>query len=49
MRNWDLRLWDGYQNRSMTFKATNYHHARFVAGVAGYPPGYIWSIEEIKL
>lgn len=46
MRNWILKLWDGSNHRTRTIRAESYTQAVQLAGVDGYPPAYIWSIEE---
>jgi len=47
MRKWQLNLWTGFTNLKRIFIAENYYHACYISKIDGYPPGYIWSIEEI--
>ena len=45
MKRYTLKVWDGFSNRSRPILAANYEDARHQAGVDGFPPGYIWSID----
>lgn len=42
MRNWTVKVWDGFTNVSFQRYGT-YEYVR--NSLAGYPPSYIWSIE----
>lgn len=48
MRSYMLSVFDGYCVRYRPISADNYHDACWKAGVAGYPPGYIWSIDPVQ-
>ncbi len=45
MNSYLLRLNRGGTNYTGIIRADSYQEARWKAGVSGYPPGYIWSIE----
>ena len=45
MNTYELKLFDGYSNRSIIFEAESYCLACLKKGVDFYPPSYIWSIE----
>jgi hypothetical protein len=47
MKKFILKLWNGNHRIERTFEANDYEHARWLCGVDGYPPGYIWSIEPV--
>lgn len=42
MMRWKINVWDGYSTRQF-FRDGTYNQVANTC--AGYPPGYIWSIE----
>jgi len=46
MRWWKIKIFNG-NRQEMVFRATNYSSAR--QRTQGFPPGYIWTIEELHL
>jgi hypothetical protein len=45
MTNWVITVWDGFSNNTYDRKGS-YDEVRMTC--AGYPPGYIWSIEDYE-
>jgi hypothetical protein len=48
MKRWKFKLWTGSNNFTSTVLADSYAEAKIKYGVAGFPPGYIWSIEPVE-
>lgn len=44
MRKWTLSYFDGYITRTRELTEPNYDSASLHA--SGFPPAYIWSVEE---
>lgn len=47
-RKWRLKLWDGNRQSTREFFAECYINACHHVGTWGFPPAYIWSIEEVE-
>jgi hypothetical protein len=42
VKTWTVRVWDGFSTKEFSREGT-YEQVR--NSLAGYPPGYIWSIQ----
>jgi len=47
MNDYLFKVFKGGTNYSRTIRARSYEDARWQAGVDGFPPAYIWSIQPI--